>query len=126
MNIAKQRGVSLLGWILILIVVGFVASIAFKIIPHYMDNNTLDKLILATERDMATGKRINNVGDLYSHLDKGMQINNMHGLAARKVMEIRSDGPYYLVHVNYERRETILKNIDLVLTFEKEYRVHNQ
>lgn len=126
MNTRKQRGVSLTGWLVILILAGFFASVGFKILPHYMDNRALDKMITAVERDAASGIQIRNAGEFRSYINKNMQVNNIRNLTAADIMDVRTEGADLYVHLNYEVREKILKNIDLVVSFDKEYRVRTQ
>ncbi|TDQ40196.1 DUF4845 domain-containing protein [Thiopseudomonas denitrificans] len=126
MNSAKQRGVSLTGWLVILILAGFFASVGFKLFPHYMDNRALDKMITAVDRDAASGVRVHNVGEFYSHINKNMQVNNIRDLNAADIMDVRAEAGEFHVRLKYEVREKILKNIDLVVSFDKEYRVRNQ
>lgn len=126
MNYKRQQGMSLLGWIIVLIVAGIFASVGIKLVPHYMNNKTLEKLITSVEREKATGVQVRNPAELYAHIEKGMGVNNIRDLRARDIMEVRADGGMLHVHVNYEVREKFLKNIDLVVSFDKEYRVRNQ
>ncbi len=126
MNYKRQQGMSLLGWVVVLILVAFFASIGFKLIPHYMNNKTLEKLITSVERDKASGIPVRNVGEFYAHIEKGMGVNNIRDLKARDIMEVRVEGGEFFVKVNYEVREKAVKNIDLVVSFDKEYRVRNQ
>lgn len=126
MNTRKQRGVSLTGWLVILILTGFFASVGFKILPHYMDNRALNKMITAVDREAASGIQVRNVGEFYSYINKNMQVNNIRNLTAKDIMDVRTEGGDFYVHLNYEVREKILKNIDLVVSFDKEYRVRTQ
>lgn len=126
MNRAKQRGISLTGWLVILILGGFAASVGFKILPHYMNNRALDKIITNVGPDASSGIVIRNAAEFRSYIDKNMQINSIYDLKTDKIMEIRTEGRDLLVHLNYEAREKILKNIDLVVSFDKEYRVRTQ
>ena len=41
----SQQGLSILGWLVVLAVVAFFASTAFKMLPHYMDYMSLEKII---------------------------------------------------------------------------------
>lgn len=126
MNSAKQRGMSLLGWLVVLILAGFFASVAFKLLPHYMDNKALDKMISAVDREAASGVKVGSVGEFYSYINKGMQVNNIRDLKATDIMKARQEGGELQVELKYEVREKILKNIDLVVSFDKQYRVRNQ
>lgn len=122
-NIRAQKGMSFFGWLAILVLVAFFASAAFKLIPHYMDNKALEKAIMAVEMDKATGDKISSVADFYSHISKSMQINSIRDLKMDDILEVKQANNDFLVHLKYEKREPLIKNIDLVVTFDKEYRV---
>ena len=124
-NIAKQQGISVMGALFGLVLVGFFASIGFKVLPHYMDNKALVKMINAVDRDSG-GVQIRSVGEFYTHLNKNMSVNNIRDLNAADIVEIHSEGPDFYVDMKYEVREPILKNIDLVVKFEQKFRVRNQ
>lgn len=108
------------------ILIGFFASIGFKVLPHYMDNKALVKMINAVGRDGGSGIQIRSVGEFYTHLNKNMEINNIRDLNAADIVEIRSEGPDFYVDMKYEVREPVIKNIDLVVKFEQKFRVRNQ
>ncbi|QEY58983.1 DUF4845 domain-containing protein [Pseudomonas sp. C27(2019)] len=122
-NIRAQRGASFFSWLVILVLIAFFASAAFKLIPHYMDNKALEKAILAVEEDKATGDKIDTVGDFYNHISKSMQVNSIRDLKMDDIIEVTQNNNDFLVHLKYEKRESLIKNIDLVVTFDKEYRV---
>lgn len=126
MNYKQQQGMSLLGWITVLILVGFFASIAFKVIPHYMDNKTLDKLISAVESGNTSGQKVSSPAAFYALIEKGMEVNSIRHIKARDIMDVRAEGGVLLVHVKYEAREAVVKNLGVVLSFDKEYRVRTQ
>ncbi|WBE24667.1 DUF4845 domain-containing protein [Denitrificimonas caeni] len=125
-NIKNQQGMSFFSWLVILVLIAFFASAAFKLIPHYMDNRALDKAIMAVEKDKATGDKIDTVGDLYTHINKSMQVNAIRDLKIDDIMTVNKVNNDYLIHLKYEQREPLIKNIDLVVTFDKEYRVRAQ
>lgn len=117
----SQKGMGLLGWLILLTVVGFFASIAFKMFPHYMDNMALEKAIQNVETDKALG--ITSVHDFQMHISKSMQINSIRDLDLDKAMDVKIENNEFRVHLKYEKREPIIQNLDLVARFDKEYRV---
>jgi len=124
MNFSRsQQGMSLLSGLVIIIFVGFIATIAFKVIPHYIDNKALTKIITSVETDAATASRVKSPADFYAHISKGMQINAIDGIRPQDAIKISVENNEFLVQVSYEKREPVLKNIDLVVKFDKEYRV---
>jgi hypothetical protein len=118
----SQKGMSLLGWIVTIAVLAFLASTAFKLFPHYMDYYALQKIITKVESEPA---QIVSVRDFYDHIQKGMGVNSIR-LDLKKVLEIKQENDLFLLHLKYEQREHLIENLDLVATFDKEFRIRPQ
>lgn len=117
----SQKGMSILGWLMVLAFVAFFASAAFKVLPHYFDYMSLEKMITSVETDKAADVR--SVGDFYSHISKGMQVNSIRDLNMQEAIKIKVENNEFRVHMKYEKREPLIENIDLVVRFDKEFRV---
>jgi phosphorylcholine metabolism protein LicD len=117
----SQKGLSVLSWLAVLAVVAFFASTAFKMLPHYLDYMSMEKMITSVGTDQ--GLEIKTVGDFYSHVDKGMQVNSIRDLDLREVLQIKVENNQFVAHLKYEKREPLIENLDLVARFDKEYRV---
>ena len=127
MNLGKkQKGMSFWGIVVILALVGFFASAAFKLIPHYMDNRSLEKIVLDVDSQNAAGAGIRTVDEFYRHIEKGMQVNSIYDLNPKDIMKVKVENGVFVVDMNYEQRDNLVKNIDLVVHFDKEYRVRAQ
>jgi hypothetical protein len=116
-----QKGFSFLGWLLILALVAFTASTAFKLIPHYLDYMSMKKIISSVETDKAL--EITTVSDFYSHVSKGMQVNSIRDLDLEKALSVTVVNNQFLAHLKYEKREPLIQNIDLVVKFDHEFSV---
>lgn len=119
--VKNQKGLSVLSWLMVLAIVGFLASTLFKMVPHYMDNMALAKMIQAVEGESAAG--IRSPADFYSRVQKGMTVNSIRDLNLEQVMKVELVGNEFKVHLKYERREPMIGNLDLVARFDKEFRV---
>ena len=117
----SQQGLSILGWLMVLAVVAFFASTAFKVMPHYLDYMSLEKIITSVETDKASDVR--TVGEFYNHVSKGMQVNNIRDRNMRDALQVKVENNEFLVHLKYEKREPLIENLDLVVNFDKEFRV---
>jgi hypothetical protein len=117
----SQKGMSIIGWLMVLALVAFLASAAFKVLPHYFDYMSLEKMITSVETDKALNVR--GVGDFYSHISKGMQVNSIRDLDMKDALKIKVENNEFRVHLKYEKREPLIENIDLVVRFDKEFRV---
>jgi len=117
----SQKGLSMLSWVMVLALVAFFASTAFKMLPHYFDYMSMDKIISAVESDQAT--EVRTVRDFYSHVRKGMDVNGIRDLNLEEAMKVVIENNEFKVNLNYEKREPLIRNLDLVANFDKEYRL---
>ncbi|MDH4567887.1 DUF4845 domain-containing protein [Pseudomonas sp. BN414] len=120
----KQKGMSVMGWLLVLALVAFLASTAFKVIPHYLDFFSLEKIITSVETEKAL--EIRTIPDFYSHVSKGMQVNGIRDLDLDKALKVTLENNEFQAHLQYEKREPLVENLDLVVRFDKEFRVRAQ
>jgi hypothetical protein len=117
----SQKGMSVLGWMTMLALVAFLASAVFKMVPHYLDYNALQKAIMSVETDKAAA--ISSVPEFYSHINKSMTINSIRGLNLEEILTVEIDENEFRAHLKYETREALIENLDLVARFDKEFRV---
>ncbi|WP_372878085.1 DUF4845 domain-containing protein [Pseudomonas sp.] len=117
----SQKGLSVLSWLMVLAVVAFFASTAFKMLPHYLDYMSMDKIITSVEDDQTMD--IRSVGAFYGHVGKGMEVNSIRDLNLKEALKVKIENNEFRAHLKYERREPLIENLDLVVRFDKEYRV---
>ncbi|TBU95599.1 DUF4845 domain-containing protein [Phytopseudomonas dryadis] len=117
----SQKGLSILSWLVVLAVVAFFASTAFKVIPHYLDYLSMEKIITSVGTDKS--QDIRTVGDFYSHVSKGMTVNSIRDLNLQEALKVTIENNEFLAHLKYEKREALIENLDLVVHFDKEFRV---
>src|SRR3990167_7922346 len=117
----SQKGLSILSWLMVLAVVAFFASTAFKMLPHYLDYMSMEKIITSVEADQTM--EIRTVGAFYGHVGKGMEVNSIRDLDLREALKVKIENNEFRAHLKYEKREPLIENLDLVVRFDKEYRV---
>ncbi|SEJ10649.1 DUF4845 domain-containing protein [Pseudomonas sp. NFR16] len=117
----SQRGLSFVGWLVLLAVLAFVGSTAAKLVPHYLDYLSLKKIIEAAGTDR--GGDISDSDDFYSYVAKGMQVNNIRDVDLKKALSVTTENNRFLAHLKYEQREPLIQNIDLVVRFDHEFSV---
>ncbi len=106
---------------MVLAVVAFFASTAFKMLPHYLDYMSMEKIITSVETDQTMD--IRTVGAFYGHVSKGMEINSIRDLDLKEALKVKIENNEFRAHLKYEKREPLIENLDLVVRFDKEYRV---
>ena len=97
---SSQKGLSMLSWIVVLAVVAFLASTAFKMLPHYFDYMSMDKTISSVG---AGGlEDVRTVGDFYRHVGKGMEVNGIRDLDLREAVKVEIVEGQFQVQLSYE------------------------
>ncbi len=117
----SQKGMSVLGWMTMLAVAAFFLSAFLKMLPHYMDYMTMEKLITEVETNPAA--EVRSVNQFYSHVGKGMEVNSIRDVILRDALTVELVDNEFRAHLKFESREEIIGNLDLVARFDKEFRV---
>ena len=113
-----QRGLSTIGVLVLMSVAVFLGLFALKAGPVYFENLTVKKIVADTvaDRDLMRSSR----SKVYEQLNAQYGINNLWGLKAEDTVELKRDGDRgYVARVNYEKRENLFANIDLVMRFDQ-------
>lgn len=117
----SQKGMSFLSWMVLLSVIAFFASMVFKMLPHYLDYMSLEKIITSVETEASYD--INSTGAFYGHIGRGLEVNGIRDFDLQESIKVKLENNEFLVHLKYERREPLIQNLDLVAKFDKEFRV---
>jgi hypothetical protein len=121
MTRATQRGVSILGWLLILILIGSIATLAVKLAPHYVDYVTIVRLVEALP---PTQVHTMDKTEIRDSLKKRFLINNIRDMDVQDVVHVERKRETTNIIIEYERREHIAYNVDVVLTFDRTFEFH--
>ena len=118
---AKQLGMSMWGWLFVAIVMGTVITSVLRLGPHYIDfrivQSVSDRLpVDKVHKDMSRAK-------ILEHYKKQFRIEGFR-IPLRDVMTVERNREQTVVDINYEVREHLFFNIDVVLVF-SEQRTYN-
>lgn len=117
MRMSRERGVSLLGFLFALLVVGIGLTVLFRIGPLYLDNYTVAQSFASLgDHDVRT---LSDQG-IRQKLYKQFVINNVDSIDLKQV-QIERSAEKILVSLDYERRVPLLGNVDAVVRFHNVY-----
>ncbi len=112
-----QQGVSVIGVLLPVILFAIVAKAALAIWPAYWDDRVINKEI----EDVLKNNPITMKSfEFESKMDQQLSMNNIRDLKIKDITQVQNAGGLE-VKKKYEVRKPFLLNIDLVLTFEKDF-----
>ncbi|MGD8926155.1 MAG: DUF4845 domain-containing protein [Thioalkalispiraceae bacterium] len=115
-NITKQRGMTAIGWLLVLAIVALFSIVALKLIPMYLDSFKVTSSLESLAGDpKAQGKSGREIRKL---LMKRLDINMVSDVSASDISISRSrEGTK--VEVSYEARRALFGNLHMVLVYDK-------
>ncbi len=117
MNMHGQNGLTLLGFLFALLVIGLCLTVAFRLGPLYLDNYTVAQSFEALgESDVRT---LSDQG-IRQVLYKNFVVNNVDDIDL-KAVKIERSAEKILVSLDYERRVELLGNVDAVVKFRNRY-----
>ena len=116
MNIRKQRGLTLLGFGLVLVLVVFFAYAAMRVVPLYLEYHALINAMDTLQEDPGAVKM--SPARIKNRLINSLWVNYATDNIQRKHMKVtRKNG--LQVRVAYEVRKEFVGNIDLILSFDR-------
>lgn len=109
-----QRGMTLIGFVLVLAVVGVFIFMGMKLIPMYSEYYSLKQALAGLAKEPGiTGSDPAKIKDL---LFRRLDISYVESIKPADVKIIRKDAGY-LMTVDYEVRKQLISNIDVVGRF---------
>ncbi len=115
-TIGRQRGMGLLQWIAIILLLSFLGKFAFCVIPLYTENRYVITGLRSIEDG---GNRLSDMSDdeIRKRMANFYMINNVNSVGPTKSIKIDRVDDKVLVTVDYETRVNFLLNIDIVMSF---------
>lgn len=117
--VRSQKGLSFVGWLLTLAIIAFALSLGLKVVPHYTDYWSVKKSIESAMAD----KSIASVEELFARVRKDMQVNSIREVDLDKALTVRESAEGFKGHLQYEQRDPLIGNLDIVVKFNHEFNV---
>ena len=115
MNIKKQAGMTMWGVMALVIILVANGLAALKIVPIYMDNMTIEKIMQSYEERLKT-ERISKT-ELRKGISRNLLINNIRDLKKDQIVVIQSPKKTK-IQIKYEVRRNLYYNLDVVVSFD--------
>jgi hypothetical protein len=114
---SKQRGVTFIGWLVLLIPIAILGYAGIRLAPVYLNymkvTRSMGQLASELHADEAS-----SAGTIRVALGKHLDIESVD-YPALKDFSIRRDGAVWIVQVTYDDTAPLFSNISLVVNFDK-------
>jgi uncharacterized protein DUF4845 len=117
MNNSNQRGLSALGFLVVLAVAGFLGTAAFKVGPLFLDNYFVNGAL-----QTLAGEPVHEMSDrqIRRKVQSAFTLNNVRDIDIKK-LKIERQKTRTLVLLDYEKRVNFAANVDIVVAFNNRY-----
>ncbi len=119
----RQRGIGVAGWLILLLVFGSVMTAAAKLMPLYMDHNTISNLMDKLAAEEGVGKKRKR--DIIAALENRFKLNNIRNFPLEENLTFQKKDYGKAVVLEYEVRVPLVHNIDLIASFDKAIELRN-
>ena len=115
---SQQCGISLIGWAVILLVAIVFGTAALRMVPVYMEHNTISSTIKSLLQDSKTA--LMSPREVREALSKRFTINQVNVITVND-LAITKEGGILKISTDYEVREPMFYNVSIVMTFQDEF-----
>jgi len=116
----KQQGMTLISWIIILVFLLFQGVIAMNVLPVYLTDSNVKKIMKALPHD-AKARGLTPY-QLKNMVAKRININSIYSVTAEHIT-IQSGRGSHIVIIEYEPRGKLIGNLDYIVSFRHEAKI---
>lgn len=116
MNVGKQRGITLIGFGIVLVLVVFFAYVGMRLVPLYLEYHAVVNAMETLQEDPMSAKL--SPGAIRERIMRSLYVSYATDNIKRTDIQIkRQDGVQ--VRVAYEVRKPMVGNVDVIVSFDR-------
>ena len=115
----KQRGITFIGWLFLLVPIAIVGYAGIRVAPLYM---TYGKIVRTMEQIEQEGSASDSQRAVYIAIEKRLDIEGIE-FPTVKEFTIRRDGRSWVVEIDYEEPAPLFANLSINARFTKSVRL---
>ena len=117
-SVKHQRGMTAIGWMLVLAIIGFFALLGLRMVPAYLEFYKVTSSLESLEKESG----FSSPGEIRKLLERRFEISYVNVILPSDVV-IKTAGQEYVVTAAYEKKEHIMANAYVLMDFNKQVRV---
>ncbi len=116
-SIRRQAGVTAIGWMIILGLIGFFVLLTLKIVPSYLDYFKVVSALESVEKKTAA-----TPAEIRKHIERQFDVSFVHAITPKQI-KIKNAGSVFEVTAKYDDRVHLFANIDVVMSYDMQVQV---
>jgi len=116
-----QKGMTAIGWLLVLGLIAFFILITLRLLPMYLEFGKVASVIESLQNEPG----ISNLSrsEIIKLVSRRFDVNDVSSVDP-KLIKVGKDKGLLTVSIDYEQREHLIGNVDVVAVFNKQVEVH--
>jgi hypothetical protein len=114
----RQRGVTFIGWLFLLIPVALVLYAGIRLAPMYLNYMRVVRALDSTASEVRGGDDASTHEAIRVSLLRHLEVDSVE-FPTMKEISIRRDGRSWVIEAKYEDEQPLFSNISLVVAFDK-------
>ena len=115
-NRQRQAGMTAIGWVIVLAVIGIFVLAVLRIGPVYFEYYKISSVMSGLEGEFSGGESAKN--EIVSYLSKRFDVEAINVIGPTDV-EIKRKDEMWEVRAAYDHRAPFIGNLDFIATFDK-------
>lgn len=116
-SLKKQRGMTGIGWLLVLFLIGFFSFLAIKLIPIYLEHYSIKTVIESLNDEPLISKK--SPAEVRKLIKKRLKINSVYDFK-KEYLTIKKGGGVMTVSVAYDVVEPMIGNVSVLVSFKEQ------
>ncbi|MGA8707417.1 MAG: DUF4845 domain-containing protein [Steroidobacteraceae bacterium] len=117
----SQRGITFIGWLILLVPVAVVGYAGIRVIPMYLNAMNVSKALSLVAAD-AKSSSMSNPVILRTSIEKNFDVQSIEH-PSPKDLDVHREGDHMVIIADYEDVAPLFGNISLLLQFHKQVEV---
>jgi hypothetical protein len=115
-----QEGMTAIGWMLVLGLIAFFTLITLRVLPLYLEYGKVASTLESLREQPDISRK--SKSEIVKIVNKRFDVNDVRNVDPKQI-KVSKDKGKLKIGINYERREHLVGNVDIVATFDKQVEV---
>ncbi len=116
----RQRGMTAIGWLIVLGLIAFFTLITLRLVPLYLEYSKVTSVLESLQNEPGITRKPKS--EIYKLIERRFDVNDVRNVDP-KVARIEMRNGKLTVTMDYERRTNIAGNVDVIVKFNKSVEV---
>lgn len=118
MSFKKQSGMTMIGWMFVLSIIGAIAFVGISIVPIYIDDMAVKKSLNVIVEQNGTELAKMSKRKIWDGIRKYLRVNQISHVTDENLFITKNKQGFRVITIKYQAKKHIAGNVEALMTFE--------